>query len=137
VDDGTRGTETILMVEDDEAVRDLMQRALRARGYTVLDAPTTAEAIATAQRYDAPIDLLVSDVVMPGLNGPDLAQRIIQFRPQIGLLYVSGFTNNLPIRSDSISSRAAFLPKPFTAQVLASRVRECLDTLRNSTLAAE
>jgi len=128
----------IELVEDDHSVRDLMQRALTGRGYNVLDTLTTEQALETARNYDAPIDLLLSDVVMPGLNGPDLAQQIIQFRPEIRLLYVSGFTNNLSIESDSMSPRAGFLPKPFTAQVLATRVRECLDASPgNSAVAAE
>ena len=103
-----------------------MYRTLSSRGYTVLNALSTADALRTAQVHKAPIDLLLSDVVMPGLNGPDLAQHIIQVRPAIKLLYVSGFPT-VSIEPDSISPRVTFLPKPFTARTLASRVRECLD----------
>jgi PAS domain S-box-containing protein len=123
------GSETILLVEDDPAVRDLMARTLASRGYHVLESQDTSDALTIAASYDAPIDLLLSDVVMPGLNGPDLAQHIIPVRPDIKLLYVSGFTSDLSLDLARMSAKMAFLAKPFTADTLGRKVRECLDTV--------
>jgi two-component system, cell cycle sensor histidine kinase and response regulator CckA len=119
------GTETILVVEDEAGLRLLMQRALQQRGYVVLNAANVAEALDIAESHAAAIDLLLTDVVMPGLSGPDLAQRVVRLHPAIKVLYVSGFANLA--QGGSLSRKAALLPKPFTPQSLAARVRECLD----------
>jgi len=121
------GTETILVVEDEPGVRHLMHRTLEAAGYSVLKAQTVADALAFALDRDRRIDLLLSDVVMPDLSGPDVAQRVIRLHPEVRVLYVSGYTNQIPLDAGALSRRAAFLPKPFTPQVLAAKVRECLD----------
>jgi two-component system cell cycle sensor histidine kinase/response regulator CckA len=130
-DDATascRGTETILLVEDEAGVRHLMQRTLERAGYTVLKAPTAGDALALAEDRSRRIDLLLSDVIMPDLSGPDVAQRVVRLHPTIKVLYVSGFTNQIALDSGTLSRRAAFLAKPFTPQTLVMRVRECLDT---------
>jgi CheY-like chemotaxis protein len=122
------GTETVLLVEDEPGLRRLMQRTLQQYGYTVLNTNTVADAIACAERHKGRIDLLLSDVVMPGLSGPDLAQRIVRLRPTIKVLYVSGFTSHAALEAGSLSARACFLGKPFTPHVLAATVRQCLDS---------
>jgi CheY-like chemotaxis protein len=122
------GTETILLVEDEVGIRDLMHRTLQRLGYNVLTAQSVTHAVSIAQSHKAPIELLLSDVVMPGLSGPDLAQRIVRLQPTIKVLYVSGFPHHISSESGSVSPRAAFLSKPFTPQTLARKVRECLDT---------
>ena len=120
------GTETILLVEDEPGLRRLMQRTLGRYGYTVLTANSVEDAIALAQRHSGPIDLLLSDVVMPGMSGPDLAQRIVELRPAIKVLYVSGYTSQAVPGMGLLALEASFLPKPFAPQALATRVRECL-----------
>jgi two-component system cell cycle sensor histidine kinase/response regulator CckA len=121
-----RGTGTILLVEDDAGVRDLMQRTLEQVGYTVLKAETAAAAVAIAMEPNRHLDLLLSDVIMPDLSGPDVAQRVVRVHPAIRVLYVSGFTNQISLDSGTLSRRAAFLAKPFTSQALTRKVHECL-----------
>jgi signal transduction histidine kinase/CheY-like chemotaxis protein len=121
------GDETILLVEDEAGLRHLMQRTLQRYGYTVLNTDSVDEALALAKDYSGSVDLLVSDVIMPGMNGPDLAQRIVRLRPSISVLYVSGFSNLADSGVGSLSAKASLLAKPFTPQALAVRVRECLD----------
>jgi CheY-like chemotaxis protein len=122
-----KGTETILLVEDDESVRVLMRKMLEEYGYTVLPALDVDDAIAIEARHRGAIHLLVSDIIMPRLNGAVLAQRVVRRRPAIQLLYVSGFANQVAIDHGVISSSASFLQKPFAAETLATKVREQLD----------
>jgi PAS domain S-box-containing protein len=121
------GAETILLVEDEAGLRRLMQRTLERLGYTVLQTRDVTHALEIAEHHSGPIDLLLSDVIMPGMNGPDLAQRIVRRRPSIKVLYVSGFTNCSVLDLGSVSPNTCFLAKPFSPQALATRVRECLD----------
>jgi PAS domain S-box-containing protein len=121
------GTETILLVEDDVAIRGLMRKALQRRGYRILEAHDVADAIGIAESYNGPIDVLLTDVIMPTCNGPDLAQRISTMRPNTRVLFVSGFPSCLAAEQRRSSLRTWFLPKPFTPQTLALNVRECLD----------
>ena len=123
-----RGAETILLVEDEAAIRSLMRKILEPHGYRVLEARDVSDARAIAETHDGPIDLLLSDVIMPVLNGPDLAQRIVALRPAIKVFYVSGFPNALLSEQARQPQRIWFLPKPFTPQALALKVRECLDS---------
>lgn len=118
--------ETVLVVEDDPGLRRLMTRTLEQRGYSLLIAMDVNHAIEIAARHQGSVDLLLSDVVMPLMNGPDLAQRIICTRTNIKVLYVSGYVSQA--LNGSTSSRAAFLAKPFSPQALAKKVRECLDS---------
>jgi len=122
-----RGSETVLVAEDQTAVRDLMVRVLAGFGYTVLTARDGIEALEIEAGQSGPIDMLVSDVIMPGLNGPDLAQRLIRRRPGLRVLYTSGFTGHLAVRLGTTGARAGFLQKPFTPERLALAVREILD----------
>lgn len=125
----TSGTETILLVEDEPGLRRLIHRTLEQHGYSVLSAATTEDAISIAQHHAGPIHLLLSDVIMPGLSGPDVAQRVVRLRPSIRVLYVSGYTSQAVEGTDSVSPHARFLPKPFAPNVLATKVRECLDSM--------
>jgi two-component system, cell cycle sensor histidine kinase and response regulator CckA len=121
------GTETILLVEDEPGVRQLVQRVLSRRGYHVLDAGDVTHAFEIATEYAGPIHLLLSDVVMPGLSGPDLAKRIVAKRPEIRVLYMSGFASRLSSELGSPSAGVTILHKPFTPESLARTVRDCLD----------
>jgi CheY-like chemotaxis protein len=121
------GNETILLVEDDVAIRELAGKVLDSYGYTVLAAQDVAEAIALGTDHAGPIHLLLSDVVMPDLSGPDLAQRLVRRRPALRVLYMSGFSNYLATHLGVISKQAGFISKPFTPEALASRVRQVLD----------
>jgi signal transduction histidine kinase/ActR/RegA family two-component response regulator len=120
------GVETILLAEDDIAVRDLAHRVLDERGYTVLLARDGAEALAVEQRYVGEIHLLLTDVLMPELSGPDLAQRLVRRRPAMKVLYMSGFGHQMAVVSRLVSQHTAFLQKPFRPEALALSVRELL-----------
>jgi CheY-like chemotaxis protein len=123
----TGGAETIMVVEDEDSLRALMERALRGRGYHVIVASNGEQAAAMGERVAGPIDLLLTDIVMPGMNGPDLAQWLVRRRPDMKVLFVSGFAHQMATGSGIMSSHAAFLQKPFTPDLLASTVRRVLD----------
>lgn len=118
---------TVLLVEDDASVRSVAARFLTDRGYRVLVARDVADALRIARTDPRRIDLLLTDIVMPSLNGPDLAQRIVEWRPSMRVLYVSGYADALGL-SASESQRIAVVPKPFTADRLASAVRQALES---------
>jgi two-component system cell cycle sensor histidine kinase/response regulator CckA len=122
------GTETILLVEDEAGIRSLMRKTLEPYGYRVLEARDVLDAIAIAEDHDGSIELLLSDVIMPVLSGPDLAQRIVGRRPEIKVCYVSGFPNSLLSEQKREPQRMWFLAKPFMPHALALKVRECLDS---------
>jgi PAS domain S-box-containing protein len=122
------GSETILLVEDDAALRALTERLLRAGGYAVLVAHDGGKALAAAARYEGPIHLVVSDVVMPGMNGRTLVERLRQIRPEIRVLFMSGYTDDEVMRRGIVDRQAAFLQKPFTPDQLAAKVREVLES---------
>jgi len=121
------GSETLLLVEDDEMVRNLARRMLEARGYTVLSASRGEDALGVVERHDGPIDLLVTDVVMPGMSGRSVAQRLLELRPGLKVLYLSGYTDDAIVRHGMLEPGIAFLQKPFSADALARKVREVLD----------
>jgi two-component system cell cycle sensor histidine kinase/response regulator CckA len=123
------GTETILLVEDEPGVRQLVQRVLSRRGYDVLEARDVTHAAEIATEYAGPIHLLLSDVVMPGLSGPDLAKRIVTNRPEVRVLYMSGFASRLSAELGSPNAGVNILHKPFTPESLARTVRDCLDAV--------
>ncbi len=123
---GAKGSETILLVEDEDSVRRFARLALEMSGYTVLEARHGAEAIRLAQRYDGPIHLLVSDVIMPEMGGGVLAEQLLEARPGIKVLFVSGYTDDAVVRHGILHADVAFLQKPFTPQSLTRRVREVL-----------
>ncbi|HEX6106012.1 MAG TPA: PAS domain S-box protein [Gemmatimonadales bacterium] len=121
-----RGSETVLVVEDEEAVRVLARRVLRSRGYRVLDAGSAAEALELADRGRRRIDLLVTDVVMPGMGGPALAEELVQRQPGLRVLYITGYAEEAILQQGALPAGGALLEKPFTADQLARRVREAL-----------
>jgi CheY-like chemotaxis protein len=122
-----RGTETVLLVEDEDSVRSLAKHVLELSGYQVLDAGDGEAALQLADAYSGPIHLLVTDVVMPQLGGRLLADRLVQRKPQLKLLFLSGYTNEAVVRHGVLESEYAFLQKPFTTAALAQKVRDVLD----------
>ncbi len=121
------GTETLLLVEDEEHVRVLARRILEAQGYRVLEASNGLDALRIAGEHEGGIDLLVTDVVMPQMGGIDLATELRRERPDLRVLYVSGYLADEAIRLEQAESGALLVPKPFTPAVLVSAVREALD----------
>ncbi len=128
------GTETILLVEDEDAVRGLTRRCLEASGYTVLQASSAEEAIDVASRFDGRLDLLLTDVVMPGASGPELSRRLHERRPGTRVLYVSGYTDAAMASHVALDAGASFLQKPFTPETLARKVREILDARETASI---
>jgi len=124
---GSTGTETILLVEDDAAVRGLSARALREAGYEVLVAPTPADALDLSTSTAGTIHLLVTDVVMAGMSGKTLADAISALRPDMRILFVSGYTENTIVRHGVLEPGVHFLSKPFTPTKLREQVRSVLD----------
>ena len=122
------GTETILLVEDDAALRKLATRILESAGYTVLLASTGEEALHLLERHEALVHLLLSDVVMPGMSGRELAERVAQTRPGTKALYMSGYTSDTIVRHGVLEAQVQFLNKPFTAEALLRKVRDVLDS---------
>ena len=122
-----QGTETILVVEDMVALRRLICRALEAAGYTVLPAANGEEALALSEQYGRPIHLLVTDVVMPGMSGRTLAERLGQLRPETKVLYMSGYTEDVMVRHNVIDGSTPFINKPFRMADLTRLVRRTLD----------
>ena len=121
-----QGRETILLVEDEEAVRELARDILEANGYAVLEARHGDEALAICERHSEPIHLMLTDVVMPGMNGRELAERLARLRPETKVLYMSGYTDNAIVLHGVLNGRAVFLQKPFSPDALARKVREVL-----------
>lgn len=123
---GTRGHETILVVEDDEMVRRLVRQTLEQEGYHLMDAPEPVEARRIADAFKGPIQLLITDVVMPNSSGHELAEQIIDRRPETKVLYMSGYADLAIVNRDSEQGNIAFLQKPFTPATLTQQVREVL-----------
>jgi DNA-binding response OmpR family regulator len=126
-DASARGAETILLVEDEEAVRHLLARGLRNYGFTVMTASDGAEALRLVHDRTPHIDLLATDVVMPNMSGRDLADRLRKERSGLKVLFMSGYTDDTLLRHGVYEAREAFLQKPFALQAFASKVREILD----------
>ena len=124
------GSETVLLVEDEDAVRTLARYVLRSSGYTVLEARNGAEGLLLGERHQGALDLLLTDVVMPRMSGRELAERMAALRPDLSVLYMSGYTDDAVIRHGVLGSDTAFLQKPFTPAALVQRVRETLDLAR-------
>src|SRR5579862_1126337 len=120
------GSETILLVEDEESVRLLVRDTLSAKGYKVLEADSGEAGLATAERHDGKIDLVITDVVMPGMGGREMVKHMTDTRPETKVLYLSGYTEDAILSEGTIESGTAFLQKPFTLQNLSRKVREVL-----------
>ncbi len=121
------GTETILVAEDEESVRTMVRKILSSAGYTVLEARHGADALLVSREFQGPIDLLLTDVVMPELNGLRLAEIIGRERPDTAVVFMSGYTRDEVDRKGLTEPGVAFIPKPFTVSELASLVRQVLD----------
>jgi two-component system cell cycle sensor histidine kinase/response regulator CckA len=121
------GSETILLVEDDEMVRGLTRMVLAESGYKVIQAANGAEALLICEQYEEAIHLLLTDVVMPGMSGRAVADRLKTLRPQMFVLYMSGYTNNAIVHRGVLNEGVNFIEKPFSTAALARRVREVLD----------
>jgi signal transduction histidine kinase len=122
-----RGSETILLVEDEDGVRAVATRMLRQLGYNVLAAADGPQALKLVGQQPGPIDLLLTDIVMPGMNGRQVAERIRAARADVKVLYMSGYTDDAILRHGISESEVAFVQKPFSMAMLARRVREILD----------
>jgi PAS domain S-box-containing protein len=122
-----RGTETVLVVEDEERVRDVIRQALEGYGYTVLLAEGAEQALEIGGRRETGIDLLLTDVILPRMNGREVARRIVALRPSIRVLYMSGYTDSGIVQHGILGEGVAFLQKPFPLTTLARKVREVLD----------
>jgi two-component system, cell cycle sensor histidine kinase and response regulator CckA len=123
----TRGSETILLVEDEAAVRSVAARVLGNQGYTVLQAANGEEALEQLDDYEGKIDLVLTDVVMPDMGGPELTSRIRDRRPDVKVLFMSGYAEGDKLQERIVDGEHPFLQKPFSAESLTLRVREVLD----------
>ena len=118
--------QTVLVVEDEEAIRELATRLLKRQGYSVLVAANADEALRLFES-DAAIDVLLTDVVMPGASGPELTNRLMALRPALKVIYMSGYTEAAIVQHGILNPGLAFLNKPFTSETLGRKVRQVLD----------
>jgi signal transduction histidine kinase/CheY-like chemotaxis protein len=125
-----RGTERVLVVDDEPGVRGLMRQALAGHGYHVVEASDGEEALIRARDEEEPIDLLVTDVVMPGLTGPQLASRLKSLFPRVAVVFVSGYPGETEVERAAFGPEAVYLSKPFTAEMLLWHARQQLDAVR-------
>jgi len=122
-----RGTETILLVEDEDGVRALARQLLSKHGYAVLDARHSGEALLLCERHSGQIHLLLTDVILAQMSGRELADRLSKIRPEMRVLYMSGYSGDAVARHGISDFEGAFLQKPFNTESLISKVREVLD----------
>ena len=122
-----RGNETILIVEDEEEVRKLAGKILERQGYRILETFNGDDALVACERRKSPIHLMLADIVMPGISGPELAKLLKPLCPEIKILYMSGYTDNAIVRHGVLEKRVNYIQKPFTMEGLARKVREVLD----------
>jgi signal transduction histidine kinase/CheY-like chemotaxis protein len=123
------GTETILLVEDEDGVRRLLKHILSRQGYTVLEAPDGPEAIECLTTYGGTIHLLLTDMVMPRMSGRDVGDRAVELRPGIKVIYMSGYTDDMLMRAGALGPGMSFIRKPLKVETLTARVREVLDAI--------
>jgi two-component system cell cycle sensor histidine kinase/response regulator CckA len=121
--------QTILLVEDEDMVRGLMCEVLEQEGYEVLACSAPAEAIEVSRRHDRPIDLLLTDVVMPGMNGREMADRIHEILPQLQVVFMSGYTEHALTHDGQVDPKIEYLQKPFTLKALTQKLAKVLRKL--------
>jgi len=114
---------TVLVVEDEDSIRTIIQLALETKGYRLLTASDSAEGLRIAQSYDGPIDLVISDMLLPGVNGSELIRRLLVIRPEVHVIYISGYLGNETDLPAGQIGKTRFLPKPFTPSQLLEAVR--------------
>jgi len=129
-------SETILLAEDEESVRQLVRQCLESNGYTVLEARDGVEALPIAERHKRAIHLLLADVVMSPIHGRSLAQCLMRLRPNMKVLYISAYTGDDIVRHGVLDRGTPFLPKPFTMEALLRKVREVLEAPKTASNAA-
>ena len=122
-----RGSETILLVEDEDMVRELSKEILQEYGYAVITAPNGQEGLRICNEFEGNIDLMITDVVMPQMSGRQLAESIGVVRPDTRVLYMSGFTDDAVVRHGVLDDGVCFIQKPFSPDALAAKAREVLD----------
>ena len=121
------GTETLLIVENEAAIRNLLQMALRKNGYTVLAAESGREALDLVSTHSGPIHLLITDVMMPDIDGPELVRRLSAIRPETRKLFMSGYMDDALGEQGVLPSSVNFIQKPFSPSTIAQKVRDILD----------
>jgi two-component system cell cycle sensor histidine kinase/response regulator CckA len=122
------GEETVLLVEDEGMVRQFVRTALQGYGYTVLEAEGGAEALHLCETHQRPIHLVVTDVVMPGMSGREMAEQAVRIRPGVKVLFMSGYTDDAVVRHGVLHAEAQFIQKPFTPSALGRKVRDVLQS---------
>jgi two-component system cell cycle sensor histidine kinase/response regulator CckA len=130
----SRGSETVLLVEDDDQVRAVARGILRKSGYRVLESRNAGEALLHVEAHRGPIHLLLTDVVMPQMSGPDLAKRLAPIKPEMRVLFMSGYMDDRVFRHGVVWSQVAYIQKPITPEVLTSKVREVLDAVDSAAV---
>jgi CheY-like chemotaxis protein len=125
----TRGCETILLAEDSESLREMAREYLESVGYTVLEASSGAEALQKAKEFEGTIHLLLTDIVMPEMSGPELAHQMESMRPGIKVIFTSGYTDDVIARQGVLDPTVAFIQKPYRPKALARKIREVLGDL--------
>ena len=136
-DETARGSETILLVEDDDSVRRLARLMLERTGYRVVEAGNPKEALRLANEFGRPIDLLLSDVIMPESEGPPLFNRLVREHPAVRVLYMSGYADEAIVRHGVLVEGTPFLQKPFTPRALTQKVRDVLDAPVPTTVSSQ
>jgi two-component system cell cycle sensor histidine kinase/response regulator CckA len=122
----TQGTETILLVEDEQLLRTIIRETLEENGYTVIDARTPAEAISLSRKFEKPIDVLLTDMILPGMNGVALAEVLTKERSEMRVIYMSGYTDNAIVHRGVLDPGVHFIEKPAPTNVLLRTIRAVL-----------
>jgi len=130
------GSETLLLVEDEPAVRQSEREFLALTGYNVLEARDGEDAISVAREYNGNIDMMITDVIMPHMNGAKLAERLLLERPEMRVLFVSGYAETTVLRHGAIDVTTRFLQKPFSLKMLAKKIRQVLETPTRASVAS-